>query len=201
MIFKRRDKRGLLARVGEFLAPRKGWRRGFEYIGRRVQRLPDTPHRIALGFACGAAASFTPLFGLHFIVALAIAFAVRGNLLASALGTVVGNPLTFPAIAAGAIACGDWIAGTRTGTDGFDPGLVFRDYGAFLDSVFVPYLLGGLPLGSVAGITAYLVVRPIVAAYQRRRRSKLMIAAKRRMMAHLEARAAKKAAQSADRGG
>ena len=31
--------------------------------GHRVRRLPDTPHRIALGFACGVFVSFTPFFG------------------------------------------------------------------------------------------------------------------------------------------
>jgi uncharacterized protein (DUF2062 family) len=69
MIFKRRKTLGPLGRLLEVLQPRKSWRRGFAYVGRRVQRLPDTPHRIALGFACGAMASFTPLFTLHIVVA------------------------------------------------------------------------------------------------------------------------------------
>ena len=38
-------------RIREAVLPRRGWRRGIEYLGHRVRRLPDTPHRIALGFA------------------------------------------------------------------------------------------------------------------------------------------------------
>ena len=69
MVFKRRDKPPLLSRLREAVLPRRGWRRGIEYLGHRVRRLPDTPHRIALGFACGVFVSFTPFFGLHFVLA------------------------------------------------------------------------------------------------------------------------------------
>ena len=95
------------------LAPRKGFWRGFDYIGKRMRRLPDSPHKIALGFACGAMASFTPFFGLHFVVAAGLAWLVRGNFLASVFGTVVGNPLTFPFISAASLWTGRWILGLR----------------------------------------------------------------------------------------
>ena len=55
MVFKRRDKPPFSIRMRELLYPRRGWRRAIEYLGHRVRRLPDTPHRIALGFACGLA--------------------------------------------------------------------------------------------------------------------------------------------------
>ena len=97
-MFRRRDPQPVRDRVREFLSPRKGWQRGYRYLGKRVQRLPDTPHRIALGFACGVMASFTPFFGFHFVIAAAFAFVARGNILASATGTFTGNPLTFPLI-------------------------------------------------------------------------------------------------------
>ena len=98
MIFKRREKPSLLYRIREFFAPRKGFWRGMDYIGKRMRRLPDSPHRIALGFACGAVASFTPFFGFHFFVAAGIAWVLRANIVASLFGTIVGNPLTFPFI-------------------------------------------------------------------------------------------------------
>jgi uncharacterized protein (DUF2062 family) len=188
MIFKRRDRPGPLARLLEIVQPRKSWRRGFAYVGRRVQRLPDTPHRIALGFACGAMASFTPLFTLHIVVAVALAWLVRGNFIAAALGTIVGNPLTFPIIAGSALTLGGWMTGAGEAVRGFDMGGVFTDIGAFLDVVFLPYLLGGILPGLAASAGCYLAVRPVVAAYQNRRRTKLMAAAKRRVHASLEAR-------------
>ena len=95
MVFKRRDKLPFVDRVKEFFAPRKGWRRGIEYLSLRMRRLPDSADSIALGFACGVYASFTPFFGFHFVFAAALAWVLRANLYASAIGTFFGNPITF----------------------------------------------------------------------------------------------------------
>jgi uncharacterized protein (DUF2062 family) len=185
VIFKRRKTLGPLGRVRAALQPRKSWRRGFTYVGRRVQRLPDTPHRIALGFACGAMASFTPLFTLHILVAVAAAALVRGNLIAAALGTAIGNPITFPVIAGVSLSLGAWITGAGEKVSGFNIASVFTDLGAFLDVVFVPYLLGGALPGLIASVACYCLMRPVVAVYQNRRRNKLMKAAKARVHAGL----------------
>ena len=67
------------SRLREALLPRRGWRRGVEYLSHRVRRLPDTPHRIALGFACGVFGSFTPFFGLHIVLAAVIARLLRSQ--------------------------------------------------------------------------------------------------------------------------
>ena len=101
MVFKRRDKRSWLSLTRDAVYPKKGWRRAIEYVGIRIKRLPDTPHKIALGFACGVFVSFSPLFGLHFLYAGLIALILRGNILAAFLGTFAGNPLTFPIIGVG----------------------------------------------------------------------------------------------------
>jgi uncharacterized protein (DUF2062 family) len=192
MIFKRRDRPGLLMRMREALNPRKGWRRGFEYIGRRVQRLPDTPHRIALGFACGVMASFTPFFTLHIFVAIGLALIARANAVAAALGTLFGNPLTFPLIAGSALGVGGWLlGGTHAEAAGFSVTQVFGDFEGFLDRLFLPYLLGGIGPGLLAASVAYLVLRPIVAAYQTRRRSRLVATARSRVAAGLSRRPVK----------
>ncbi len=186
MIFKRRESPGFLLRLRDFFAPRKGWRRGFSYVGRRVQRLPDSPHKIALGFACGAFASFTPLFTLHILVALAAAWALRANLFAAALGTIIGNPLTFPAIAAISLELGGWITGKPGLIAQFNPAVIFSDLEHFFGDLFLPYLLGGAGPGLAAAIASYLLLRPAVAAYQAARRRKLMESARRRVAAHLQ---------------
>jgi uncharacterized protein (DUF2062 family) len=188
MIFGRRNRPALGTRLREFLRPRKSWRRGFRYIGRRVQRLPDTPHRIALGFACGVLASFTPLFTLHFFVAMGLAIAVRANVLAAALGTFFGNPLTFPFIAGISLSLGGRILGSRraeAAAENFDPAIVFRDLQYFLDRIFWPYLAGGVLPGLACGLASYFLLRPVVAAYQQRRRMKLVEAAAQRVRAGL----------------
>lgn len=186
MIFKRRHRPGFGDRVRSLLAPRKGWRRGFRYIGRRVQRLPDSPHRIALGFACGALASFTPFFTLHIVVAVGMAAALRGNLIAAAFGTVVGNPITFPLIAWTALSCGGWLTGHHNAADSFDASIVFRDFSHFIKNLFAPYLIGGIGPGLITAVISYYLLRPAVGAYQNRRRMKLMTSAKARVEAHLK---------------
>ena len=208
MVFKRRDKPPFWDRAREMFAPRKGWRRGYLYLGKRMQRLPDTPHRIALGFACGMQASFTPFFGFHFVVAGALAWITRANILSSAVGTFMGNPLTFPFIAAASFYMGRVITGIHFDepVDGYSFGWLWDN----LDAIFLPYLVGGLLPGLACSVACYLVVRPMVAAFQARRRLMLMERAKARMKEHAaraaasrqrraEARAETKAAK--DRGG
>lgn len=185
MIFRRRKTLGPIGRLRAALAPKKSWRRGFSYIGKRVQRLPDTPHRIALGFACGVMASFTPFFTLHFVVAALLALALRGNVLASALGTFVGNPLTFPLIAGASLTCGKLILGEGPHPEKFSVSLVFHDFDKFLDYVFWPYLVGGIGPGLLTSMIFYAMLRPLIAAYQNRRRGRLTAAAAARVKAQI----------------
>ncbi len=175
------------------MAPRGGWRRAIEYIGYRIRRLPDTPHRISLGLACGVFISFTPLFGLHVLCAIALAWLLRANALAGVFGTLAGNPLTFPFIASVSLSLGRLILGHGlTGRD-FDriaaafgealaglwqSFLSFFGVGApqwqklalFTHDIFWPYLAGGFLPGLISAIAAYYVTRPLIAAYQSRRR-------------------------------
>jgi len=196
MIFKRREKAPLSYRVREALAPRKGFWRGMGYIGQRMRRLADSPHRIALGFACGAFVSFSPFFGLHFFLAAGLAWLVRGNILAALFGTAIGNPLTFPFISAASLSLGRWMFGLRDeGSDfkaiteafgnafssiwstvkswfGYEPtvadGLI-----VFFWDVFLPYLIGGIVPGLIIATICYWLIGPVVAGYQNRRRKKL----------------------------
>src|SRR5271167_2106233 len=56
------------------------------------------PEVVAASFAIGVAISFTPLLGLHWIIALLLAVILRLNKVDVLLGTLVVNPLTLPAI-------------------------------------------------------------------------------------------------------
>ena len=49
------------------------------YYKLKLARLPASPHTIASGFACGSMVSFTPLLGLHFLLAKVFAYIIRGN--------------------------------------------------------------------------------------------------------------------------
>ena len=191
-MFRRRDPRSYGRIALEVLWPRGGWARAASYAKHRLRRLPDPPPRIGRGVAAGVLASFTPLFGLHFLVAALFARAVRGNIVASLFGTFFGNPLTFPLIAWSSLELGYVILGGTIGdaahgsvwdafagawTDlGFNLRAVFTDaemrwsgLAAFWSDVFAPYAVGGVLPGLACALVAYALTVPIVAAYQKRR--------------------------------
>ena len=108
-MFDRRDKLDAFQRVISFFWPAMGWRRTSHYFKHRLGRIPGSPYEIAAGFACGAAISFSPLVGLHFILGAIWAWSIRANIISSAIGTALGNPWTFPFIWIWIYQCGLWL--------------------------------------------------------------------------------------------
>ncbi|MGB0798882.1 MAG: DUF2062 domain-containing protein, partial [Planktomarina sp.] len=100
MVFRRRDRRGVIRAIWEVIYPKGGWTRAYTYVKHRLHRLPGTPEQIARGIAVGVFTSFTPFYGLHFLVAAGLALMLRGSVLAALLGTFFGNPLTYIPIGA-----------------------------------------------------------------------------------------------------
>ncbi len=177
----RRHPLSIYRRVREFVWPSGGWRRASLYVAHRVRRLPGTPYRIAAGFACGAAISFTPFIGFHFVGAALLATLLRGSLLASAIGTVVGNPWTFPFIWAWIYGLGQWLLG----------GEVVSELPAALSLTYIferpldvlwPMTVGGVPTAIVAWFAVFWPVRGAVAEYQHARR--LLVRRKKRLRRH-----------------
>ena len=62
----------------------------------KIYRIRDFPESVAIGLAWGVAISFTPLLGFHLIICYLGTVLMRGNLIAATVGSVVGNPWTFP---------------------------------------------------------------------------------------------------------
>ena len=191
-MFKRRERRSIFRFFYEVIFSLKGISRAIEYVGIRLKRIPDTPHKISLGMSCGIFASFTPLFGLHFLIAGLLSYLLRANVLASLIGTFVGNPITFPIITVFNLKLGEWILGSSEYSSG-DGGKIFEGFldfifliyksfftegsigennvprmNEFLNGVFIPYSLGGLILGIFIAVVSYFLLRPLVATYQKR---------------------------------
>lgn len=97
-MFKHRAKQTLFEKFCNVFWPSVGWKHYVKYLFLRLSRLKGSPRSLAVGIACGVAISFTPFVGFHIVLAAITAFLLRGNVLASALGTVAGNPWTFPFI-------------------------------------------------------------------------------------------------------
>ncbi len=196
-MFKRKHPRSYWQSFKEFFYPRTGWRRAINYIGYRLKRLPDTPHKIALGFAIGAFVCFTPFFGLHFFIAAFFAWLLRGNMVAALTGTFFGNPVTFPIIATVSYRFGLWImdysrsdtawqkirAGFNNASHtlwsnvkslfGYGPS-TWDGMVEFFNTVMVPYLVGGILPGFVTATAIYFATKPAVRVYQNRRKGRIM---------------------------
>lgn len=214
MVFKRRDRRSVGKVVWEALYPKGGWTRAFHYVKHRVRRLPDTPEKIARGIAAGVFAAFTPFYGLHFFLAAIIAWVIRGNLIASAIGTFFGNPMTYVPIGVVCLQTGHFLLGRKFREEEHGSFLgsfaaaardlrdnflaVFTDRSAdwsglarFYDDVFFPYLIGGIVPGLVAGAVCYWISVPLIRAYQHRRKGRL-----KEKLAEIKLKAAKKKSEA-----
>ena len=171
MLFSRRHKPHIFHRVRNFIWPQAGFRRVTKYYTHRVRRIPGTPYAIAAGFACGAAISMTPFPGLHFILSGIFAWAIGGSILASAIGTAVGNPWTFPFIWLWIFNFGNWMLGT-----GESLGMEHLTWRYLLENpmkVLLPMLVGSLPTAVVIWGVFFWPIRRMVAGYQSHRRARL----------------------------
>jgi hypothetical protein len=211
-VFKRRDRLPIWQSALRFLWPLGGWGRAALYVKHRLRRLPDTPRKISRGIMVGVFTTFTPLYGVHFLLAALLAVAVRGNVMAALLGTFFGNPLTYVPIGVVSLNLGHWMLGTETDRE-VDESIFEKFWGAgedlfwnswyaltgrpvnwqatelFWTDVFLPWTIGGLLPGLITGIAAYTISLPLIEAYQRRRRGAL-----KKKLDAIRARAAEKAA-------
>ncbi|WP_187970308.1 DUF2062 domain-containing protein [Aquibium microcysteis] len=184
MLFRRRKPADILERLRTMLWPRRSFWRSAQYFAKRVLRLTATPHAIAAGVAAGVFVSFLPFIGLHFILAAALAWLMAGNLIASAFGTAIGNPITFPIIWATSYKLGCAILGAKA-THGDAPiqlgKLLERlEFGQLWDPLLKPMTVGGFPIGLAFAIVFYVLTRWGVAAFRRQRQLRLLERARRR---------------------
>ena len=153
------------------------------YFAKRALRLSATPHAISAGVAAGVFTAFTPFMGFHFIIAAAVAWIVRGNLVASAIGTSFGNPITFPFIWGATFELGKFIVqGSQpTGIDPKDIGhlLWHLEFTKLWEPLLKPMAIGALPLGILAGLIFYGITRWACIAFREQRRRRLAERAQR----------------------
>lgn len=177
MMFKRRKPRGLLGNVREVFWPSMGWWRAIKYTKHRVIRLSDTTHKIAAGLAVGVAISFSPLVGLHFLQTAIICYLFRLNMLASFVGTAVGNPWTFPFIWWAGYTLGSYIFGLfgwQNGAavpDEMTLNILWDIIKAQPMQIFLPWMLGGYLIGFIVWFPAYFAFYPMVTAGRAARRT------------------------------
>lgn len=134
-----------------------------KYVQLRVIRLSDSTSNVAAGLAIGAAISFTPLVGTHFIQAAGFAYLTRRNMMAAVIGTFVGNPWTFPFMWWAAMSFGSFLFGLF----GLPADVALPEEVSFsilIDLImnqplrlFLPWLVGGYLLGLLSCLPSYFI--------------------------------------------
>ncbi len=183
-MFDRRHKLDISKRFHGWLWPKSGWKRASHYIMHRLARLPGSSYSIAAGFACGAAISFTPFVGLHIIISAIFAWIIRANMLASAIGTIVGNPWTFPFIWVWLYESGSWMLRNGTNITEEHPdfyatfslvgeALLKFDVSTFIEvmiPVVWPMFISSIPTALVVWLIFYFPLIRLIDGYQHRRK-------------------------------
>ena len=148
------------------------WKHLGQHLMLKLYHLKGTSYSLAAGVACGVAISFTPFVGFHFILAALTAFLVRGNVLASALGTAAGNPWTFPFIWVSVLYTGRHILqGHGGGSSQVDFVSFFEkaghailnlDFHLFFNDIWPilwPMMVGCIPFYIVSWLVSYFLIK------------------------------------------
>jgi uncharacterized protein (DUF2062 family) len=176
MLFKRREAESFLERMRVHMWPRRSWSRSSRYVVYRLRRLSDTPHAVALGFAAGVFAAFTPFIGTHLVMAMLIAWIIGGSIVAAVLGTFLGNPLTYPLIWYVTYHVGHFMMGAEPKPQEIDlSGGIFQSSFEQLWPIVKPMMLGCVPVGLLLAALSYVLVKPMVNAYKNARRRELKL--------------------------
>ena len=119
----------------------------------KIYRIRDFPDAVAIGLAWGVSISFTPLLGFHLIFSYLGTISMRGNLVAATVGSVIGNPWTFPFFFYVAYKLG--VSFIYSPLDQYDFRINFLIEN--FSSLFFPTLIGSLPIAIIAWFITYKV--------------------------------------------
>ena len=132
----------------------------------KLIRVKDSKDKLAIGFACGSMVSFSPFIGFHFFLAVIFAYILRGNIVASLIGTFVGNPFTFPFI---------WIFIYKVGNiffkndQNFSLELTFQSLFNQGYDILIPMMIGSLIVSIPIWFISYFTVKFLMTSFKRRK--------------------------------
>jgi uncharacterized protein (DUF2062 family) len=135
----------------------------------------EPPERVAAAIALGIGVGFSPFIGIHFLLAIGLAFLFRLNRFDALLGQFVGNPWTMPPVYAAGYALGRLLLryDRRKVPDLPWDRLLHRDFwhaftGPALHPRLASFLVGTTVLSILIGLGAYLLLRGALKIYHRR---------------------------------
>lgn len=142
-------------------------RRFFSYYKLKLARLPASSYAISAGFACGSMVSFTPLLGLHFVLAVVFSYLLRANYIAALIGTIVGNPISFPFIWGLIYKVGVFVVDRSD--NNLSPNINFETIINQTYDIFIPMLVGGAVLAIPVWVLTYFITYSFVSSFKKAR--------------------------------
>ncbi len=121
----------------------------------RVKKLQGDPRYIAMGMAVGVFVGVTPTIPFHTIIAIALAFVLKGSKPAAAIGVWFANPLTIPIFYIGSFKVGTLIINKPIPFD-----IKFESINELMTlglDVTIAMVVGGALLGILPAILAYIL--------------------------------------------
>lgn len=144
-------------------------REKIQHLITRFKQLNGDPHYVALGMAIGVFISVTPTIPFHTVIALALAFILRGSKAAAAIGVWFSNPITIPLFYKGSYDLGISILGNSAPfSTEYESILELLKLGA---DVTIAMMTGGVILGILPAIAAYFITRRIFIKLRLRKKS------------------------------
>lgn len=128
-----------------------------------MMSLDSHPGHIAAGFAVGVFISFTPFFGLHTPLAIAMAFLFRLNKLTCITGAWVNTPFTVVPALIASYNLGNFFSGSPAG----ELVLTKLDWKS-LQPYATSLLLGSSIIGFAAAVAGYFICYWLVVACRRK---------------------------------
>ena len=142
-------------------------RRFLSYYKLKLARLPASSYAISAGFACGSMVSFTPLLGFHFVLAVVFSYLLRANYIAALIGTIVGNPISFPFIWGLIYKVGAFIVDRSDNS--LSPNINFEIIIKQTYDIFIPMLVGGAVLAIPVWLLTYFITYSFVSSFKKAR--------------------------------
>jgi uncharacterized protein (DUF2062 family) len=140
----------------------------------RIRDLQGEPRYVATGMAIGVFVAVTPTIPFHTVIALALAFILKGSKPAAVIGVWFSNPLTIPALYYGSFKIGTLLLGELPPYD-----IHFESIPDLLElglDVTLAMLIGGVLLGIIPAVIAYFVTFRVVVKLRERPRRKEQLA-------------------------
>ena len=126
---------------------------------RQIFAVKEPPKKIAAAFALGVFIGMSPLLGLHTVLGIAFAWALKLNRLVTVVGVYVTNPWTIVPI----YTFGTWLGARMLGLDHILPRIDWSHItiSALLGEfrpLLLPFVVGNTVLGLVSGLAGYIII-------------------------------------------